>query len=103
MLPGVATLKSDSLNVIWEFAGIVRPVGIRNFLGLLKSSVRYQPPMLAGVLPRLASSMVSVAVAGSVRVRASLMTTCGNVGGTPSSEPGEPLMVPLGRQLAAVP
>ena len=56
--------------------------------------------MSAGELERLRSSIVSLGGAGSLCVKASLMTTCG-MPASPSPAPGEPPSAPLARQLAA--
>src|SRR6266496_4164796 len=82
---------------------MVVPLGMRNFLGVWKSSVRYQPPMLAAVLEKLRSSMVSKGGAGSLWVKASLITTWGKLGAVLSLWPGVPLSTPLGRHWALVP
>src|SRR5512133_3073529 len=72
---------------------------MRYFLGVWKSSVRNHPPMGAGLVEGLYSSMVSYGGGTSLCASTSLTTTGTKTGGAGSAWPGEPLSVPLGRQL----
>src|SRR5262245_4122395 len=72
--------------------------GIRNLMGVAKSSERNQPPMFTLPAVGLNSSIVSVGGGVSVWVRTSLITMPGNTGGAGSGCAGAPLTTPLGRQ-----
>src|SRR5678816_2781921 len=73
-------------------------LGIRNFFGVPKSSLRNQPPMFTLPAVGLSNSTVSVN-GGSVWVRISLITMGAMTGGAGSGAPGAPFSLPLGRQL----
>src|ERR1035441_2618438 len=77
-------------------------LGMRNFRGTVKSSVRYQLPTFTLVPVGLQSSIASVS-GGSVCARISLITigACGPSSG--SACPGVPPSVPFGRQLVFSP
>src|SRR5689334_13590919 len=78
------------------------PGGSRYFRGVLKSSVRNQPPRSTGLAVGLNSSTLSTGGGRSVRDRISWMTMGGSAGGAGSGAPGEPIGPALGRQDAAV-
>src|ERR1035438_9710264 len=70
--------------------------GIRNFVGLARSSLRNQPATITFVVVGLNNSIVSVC-GGTVCVRTSLINT-GAMAGAGSSAPGEPPTAVLARQ-----
>src|SRR5689334_7156213 len=74
--------------------------GMRNFIGVLPSSVRNQPPTFTSAAVGLYSSMESTA-GRSVCVSASLITTPATTGDG-SSSPGEPPGLVLPRQLVGL-
>src|SRR3989442_5633002 len=74
------------------------PFVMRYFWGVLKSSVRNQPLMSAGLAVGLYNSTASTS-GGSVWVNTSLTSTGTKTGGAGSLCPGEPANRPLGRQL----
>src|SRR5262245_56590793 len=73
--------------------------GIRNFLGVLKSSVRNHPLMSMSAAVGLKSSTASVGGGLSVCDNTSVMMTAPRAGTGGSLVPGDPLTRPLGRQL----
>src|SRR5437773_5311853 len=83
-------------------AGTEALSGKRYFLGLLKSSVKNQPPILAALAVGLWSSTLSTC-GGSVWVSASLISMPGIAVGGGSAMPGEPPARLLGRQLNGLP
>src|SRR6266498_1711511 len=77
---------------------MVVPLGMRYFLGVPKSSVRYQPLRFTKAPVGLESSIASSGN-GSVWVKASLTKMVGREVVPGSAAPGVPLTTPLGRQL----
>src|SRR5437762_10963703 len=75
--------------------------GMRNFFGVLGSSLMNQPPMFTSPAFGLNSSMASTC-GGSVCVSSSL-TRMGGMFGAASSVPGEPFTTLLARQLSLSP
>src|SRR2546429_7760684 len=71
---------------------------MRNFFGVLRSSLINHPPMFTSPAVGLNNSMASTC-GGSVCVSSSLMRI-GAMFGAASLAPGEPLTAPLMRQLA---
>src|SRR5688572_22354330 len=76
---------------------------MRYFSGSRKSSVRYQPLMLALLPEGLCNSIVSYGGAGSLCVSTSLINTSGIFGAAGSFNAGEPFNAALGRQLVFLP
>src|SRR2546430_15314513 len=74
---------------------------MRNFFGVLRSSLINHPPMFTSPAVGLNNSMASTC-GGSVCVSSSLMKIGGRFGAA-SSAPGEPSTAPLARQLSLSP
>ena len=79
------------------------PVAKRYFIRLLSLSLRYQPPILIALEVVFFSSIQSEATSWEC-ASTSLMTIASGLGIMPeSSQPGEPLMYALARQLSFLP
>src|SRR5436309_2934555 len=71
---------------------------MRNFFGVLKSSLNHHPPMFAPLAVGLNNSTLSVGGGVSVRERISLTSTGGIAGEIGSLVPGDPSSWPPERQ-----